>query len=334
MLVHPKAFLAYFWEFCMKMTHSVAHTDFKFESWSDRAKVRAEGKAKVQEWRWSRKKTLVCVRGRVRVCKTMGFITGYRSRRDLFGFALYETNIGTNLPTALGNIAKGSEVGAGALLPHPPTYGNRCFLKHTHAQPGVSHLSARRFIFSQLSLRKHTCFKRNNPSGIIVRFRPLSLSFGPNTKQSRLCCGWTWGNRVFSFLFFARASLLQFSWRTRCCSVFCVHRGSCGFWHSENNNHSSSAPANIRCQKQWRRRFSSHRKWVDDSKRVLLHRRRRKKIQITITFSVNTNILLLLLFHRDNRTRNQPYASCQKLGGYEQLAGCGSICVMGWRCKV
>lgn len=94
-------------------------------------------------------------------------------------------------------------------------------------------------------------------------------------------------HRQMGAFFSLSVSLLRFCSHTRCCSVFCVHCGSCGFWHSENNNHSSSVQTDISCQKHRRRCRSSHRKWEDDSGRVPLHWK--KKITITITLTVNTN---------------------------------------------
>lgn len=196
------------------------------------------------------------------------FIRGRLSRTDLFGFTPLWDKYWDESPLCSGPCCEKARAQARALPSHPPTYVNRCLI-HTH-----THMHAR----TQKPLTQHT-----HPS----HFKGLSQKYSytnssewnplPKRMSSSLLFVWEYEalrcgiHRQMGAFFSLSVSLLRFCSHTRCCSVFCVHCGSCGFWHSENNNHSSSVQTHISCQKHRRRRRSSHRKWEDDSGRVPLH---------------------------------------------------------------
>lgn len=144
--------------------------------------------------------------------------------------------------------------------------------------------------FTQLSSQTHFLwFKKSKPSGIILRFHPISLSFGPNTKQSSLCCGWMW--EISS-----SPSLPPFF------SLACAP-GAAQYFVSTGAPEASgiariiiTAPPLKPISDARSNDASSplHRKWVADSKRVPLYRR--EKINITITICQRWQLLLYLFY--------------------------------------
>lgn len=142
---------------------------------------------------------------------------------------LYERNIGT------WPYCEKARAQASALPSHPCV--NTCLIQHTY-----THMHACRDPLTHAF------------SPIILQGFPLLMHIHLKTQNtdfiqvSELTCTCLWYKALALMMwicwqmgaFFPLACLPQFSSHTRCCSAFRVHRGSCVFWHSGSNNHSSN----------------------------------------------------------------------------------------------